>query len=115
MLRGRHFAQAQAAGKAKRRQAAHEAHRARGYSAGSIFGSSEGGRRQLLNAITTKNTEAGRNLLRRGFLGGKGLTIGDLVVPLILVDTHVVIWLAPEPAGIAKKTRSAIAVRTIWH
>ena len=48
MLRRRHLAQTQAAGETKRGQAAHEAHRARGYSAGSVFGRAEGGRGQAM-------------------------------------------------------------------
>ena len=47
VLRRRHLAETQAARKAKRRQAAHEAHRARGYSAGSVSGGAQGGRGQL--------------------------------------------------------------------
>ena len=42
VLRRRHFAQAQTAGEAEGRQAAHEARRARGDSAGSVPGGAEG-------------------------------------------------------------------------
>ncbi len=47
VLRRRHHPQTQAAGKTKRRQEAHEAHRPRGYSAGSVPGGAEGGRRGM--------------------------------------------------------------------
>ena len=46
VLRRRHHAQTQAAGEAKGRQEAHEAHRPRGYSAGGFPGGAEGRREQ---------------------------------------------------------------------
>jgi GTP-binding protein LepA len=62
VLRRRHHAQAQAAGKAEGRQEADEAHRARGHSAGSVSGGAEGGRGQRLGPIKSPDScPAGTN------------------------------------------------------
>ena len=61
VLRRRHLAQTQAAGETKRRQAAHEAHRPRGHSAGSVPGGAQGGRRGM-TALCSRPASCGIDL-----------------------------------------------------